>query len=482
MIISNQGPQNIDQIAVHFRHGNLFLSPIDYQRENAWGLAQKQLLIDTIFRGLDIPKFYLWRITDRTLSNGYPDGEAKNLYKKLLEKKRTENDDPNPYIFEMVDGQQRTRTILEFIGVTPPNRECYRGDWHEPFPTLPETPKAKGKLYKQLNVDQSIEFGQRNLTVMVLEDATIDEIRDMFLRLQNGTPLNAQQKRDAMGSSVGAAARELIKLPFFSNGVAFGNEDSSYRLLASQMILLELRDKILSCTSRQLDKLYKDYQSNNLDSAIPREVQRVLKLLAGIFPRQNPRLSRSYALGLYWVFSRVLKTFSIDSSQYPRIAINFENLDHRRLEAMQREYTDASDQIYEDLSWSMSRGTDGADAISMRYEVLTQLLFQEVELIPLPSLDSSRNFSNEEKLILFYRVKGRCQLQNNGKICSRVVAFDDAVVDHIQPHSFGGKTAIENGRIAYSRCNISRGNKDKFDPQKDCLMEPVLQMTNPSPT
>jgi hypothetical protein len=35
---------------------------------------------------------------------------------------------------------------------------------------------------------------------MVLEKASIDEIRDMFLRLQNGTPLNAQQKRDAMGS------------------------------------------------------------------------------------------------------------------------------------------------------------------------------------------------------------------------------------------------------------------------------------------
>ena len=32
----------------------------DFQRPAVWGLAQKQLLIDTILRGYDIPKFY-WR-------------------------------------------------------------------------------------------------------------------------------------------------------------------------------------------------------------------------------------------------------------------------------------------------------------------------------------------------------------------------------------------------------------------------------------
>jgi len=49
---------------------------------------------------------------------------------------------------------------------------------------------------------------------MVLEKASIDEIRDMFLRLQNGTPLNAQQKRDAMGSEIGRVARELAIFHF----------------------------------------------------------------------------------------------------------------------------------------------------------------------------------------------------------------------------------------------------------------------------
>src|SRR5277367_5157497 len=64
---------------MYFDAGDLFLSPEEYQRESAWGKPQKQLLIDTIFRGMDIPKFYLWKIDDSTLVNGYPDGETKQI-------------------------------------------------------------------------------------------------------------------------------------------------------------------------------------------------------------------------------------------------------------------------------------------------------------------------------------------------------------------------------------------------------------------
>jgi hypothetical protein len=62
VIIHQAGPQNVQQVQMYFEAGDLFLSPEEYQRESAWGIAQKKLLIDTIFRGMDIPKFYLWKI------------------------------------------------------------------------------------------------------------------------------------------------------------------------------------------------------------------------------------------------------------------------------------------------------------------------------------------------------------------------------------------------------------------------------------
>ena len=54
----------------------------DYQRPLVWKNSNKQLLIDTILRGLDIPKFY-WKQIDEEH-------------------------------FEVIDGQQRIRTIWEF--------------------------------------------------------------------------------------------------------------------------------------------------------------------------------------------------------------------------------------------------------------------------------------------------------------------------------------------------------------------------------
>jgi len=41
MIITNNGPKTVDQVARHFKVGDLFLSPEEYQRESAWDLDQK---------------------------------------------------------------------------------------------------------------------------------------------------------------------------------------------------------------------------------------------------------------------------------------------------------------------------------------------------------------------------------------------------------------------------------------------------------
>lgn len=62
---------------------------------------------------------------------------------------------------------------------------------------------------------------------MVLENATIAEVRDMFLRLQNGTALNAQEKRNAIGSRLQQYVRTLTDLPFFETFVHFSRESAT---------------------------------------------------------------------------------------------------------------------------------------------------------------------------------------------------------------------------------------------------------------
>ncbi len=469
MIITSNGPQNIGQIKMYFENGDLYLSPEEYQRENAWNTDQKKLLVDTIFRGMDIPKFYIWKVDLNTLANGYPEGDSKELYKSILHKKVTSEEDPNPYLFEVVDGQQRIRTILEYIGTKPPNKMVYRGTWHDSFPSLSDTPLAKGKSFANLNPGQKIKFEQTPLTVMVLENAKIDEIRDMFLRLQNGTPLNAQQKRDATGSSIIKEIRKLVTSHFFTESVYFTNDGSAYNLVLAQIINMEYKEKIISCTSRQLDKLYEQFKNISISDTIITKVNQIVKMLGEIFKKKCPHLNRSYALSLYWAISKIIENYDIPKSEYAKIRSNFEKLDTCRLEAMNRDYSKKpDDDMYFELSLAMSHGTDGADAISSRHDIVTQNIFMDITLELLPVLDPIRLFSHEEKLILFKYANGKCQLEHNNKKCGRNLTFDESVVDHILPHSSKGRTELPNGRIAYKLCNIARGNKDNFNPHKDC--------------
>ena len=229
-------------------------------------------------------------------------------------------------------------------------------------------------------MEQQIAFEEHPLTVMVLQDTTISEIRDMFLRLQNGTPLNAQQKRDAMGSAIGRGAREIAQLLFFKQSVAFDNVSGTHHLVASQMVNLELKGKITSCTSPQIDKIYKDYKNIPIDSDAISRVKKIVGIMGKIFPQRHQHLNQNYALSLYWLLSRILLTYEIPEDQYTKIRNNFERLDVARLEALSRDYNGNDDKIFEDLSLAMSRGNLGTDGISTRHDIIGQYLFQDVLL------------------------------------------------------------------------------------------------------
>lgn len=444
-------------------------------------MSQKQLLIDTVFRGLDIPKFYVWKVDLETLNDGYPAGETREFYKQLLRKKMDDNDDPAPYIYEVVDGQQRIRTFLEYMGVKPKDEKTYRGTWHDPFKASPETPMAKGRLYSLLNTDQQTIFDECMLTVMVLEKAKIDEIRDMFLRLQNGTPLNSQQKRDGVGSDFGKASKSLANLPFFSKSLPFDNANSDHVLLASQMMLLAAKGKVVNCTSKQLNKEYKHYTSNTVDPEVTKKADRNIKLLGDIFPTPSHHLNKSYALSLFWLFHELDNQYTIPATELPKIRTNFEKLNLARLEADNREYSQDGDSVFEDLTEAMSNSRGGADNISKVQEILAQFLLIDVNLLLKPKLDSKRAFTFEERAILYGRCGGVCQLSSVArKVCGRNLEFDESVVDHVIPHSMGGETQLANGRIALDRCNSSRGVKNDFDPATMCCM-PVEATTTTAP-
>lgn len=133
----------------------LELSP-DFQRRSVWSPGAKSYLIDTIVRGKPIPKI---------------------LLQLKLEKPRQHR--------IIVDGQQRLRSILEYIN----------GDFKL---SKAHNEELAGHTYEMLPQDKKDDFLKYELGCDVLYDMAYEDILDIFARINTYTvSLNTQEKRNA---------------------------------------------------------------------------------------------------------------------------------------------------------------------------------------------------------------------------------------------------------------------------------------------
>lgn len=151
------------------RAKSLVLSP-SFQRRPVWSAAAKSFFIDTIARGHPIPIVFL--------------REQTNL--ETLE----------PYR-EVVDGQQRLRTILTYV--EPESLKDYDPE-RDPFPIKKtHNPELAGKTFKQLPADIRRRILGYEFSVHVLPSDTDDrEVLQIFARMNaTGVKLNDQELRNA---------------------------------------------------------------------------------------------------------------------------------------------------------------------------------------------------------------------------------------------------------------------------------------------
>ncbi len=139
------------------KNKQLVLNPT-FQRRNVWSDKAKRYLIDTILRGKPIPKFFI---------------------------RQTINVSTKTSLREVVDGQQRLRTILSFVkdGFSLNNAQ---------------NREFGGKLFSQLPEDAQAQFLSYEVAVDLLINLPNKEILDIFSRLNSyAVILNEQEKLNA---------------------------------------------------------------------------------------------------------------------------------------------------------------------------------------------------------------------------------------------------------------------------------------------
>ena len=178
-----------------------------------WSLLQKSLLIQSILAGFPIPSLYFLK------------------YK----------DEENTTIYDVLDAKQRLTTVFDFI----------RGEYalHSSTPEVTyegTTYDLADMKYEELSEEcQDCIKGYR-FTIQVIEDATEEEIEEIFMRLNNSTPLSQIQKaRTVMGTDLAKWTKEMCSHGFFQYSVNFtlaqARREADLETLLQSMLLLDSR-------------------------------------------------------------------------------------------------------------------------------------------------------------------------------------------------------------------------------------------------
>jgi hypothetical protein len=139
-----------------------------YQRRPVWGLRQKAKLIESILLKVPIPELFI----DESTSS---EGETS---------------------FAMIDGQQRTRAVLQFLGL---DRDPLEQEYNNfALETLDTDSPWKDKTFKDLTGEERKEFFSYKFSVRTLYNPSDLEVRDTFKRINEYlTKLNDQELRNA---------------------------------------------------------------------------------------------------------------------------------------------------------------------------------------------------------------------------------------------------------------------------------------------
>ena len=390
-----------------------------YQRLPVWTKKQKQLLMDTILRNYDIPKFY-WR-------------EVKQ-------------DDGVEY--EVVDGQQRLLAIWEFA-----NGE---------YPLASNTKLINGLdisdcVYSNLPTEIDEVFSLYGLDVAIIMEAQEDkdeaEIRDMFIRLQGGTPLKPQEKRNAMSGDMRDFVTEIAEHSFF-NSCKFSNERFAFQHMAAQTILLELKDLATNIKDKDLNEMYEAHSTFDKNGKTARKVKKIYDFLLKAFPERNPHLERYNVVNLYCMASVLIDKYVWQDLDKP-LADWLVRFEMERREDNKKD-DDKRDVLLLKYHSLISSSGDTKEKICDRLEMLKERFFLACPNIE--KIDPIRGFSDEQRLAIHWRDGGRCQLKIK---CTggEKLSWDKNKwhADHKIPHSKGGTTTVSNGQVACPECNLSKG-------------------------
>lgn len=272
-----------------------------YQRQgDVWDLEKRQLLVDSIVNGYDIPKLYFQRYN----------------YGKVINNKK--------HLYAVIDGKQRLETIWKFIG-----NEFSLAD--DTVYLQDSSIDLRGLSYSQI-ADRypriRMKFDGFPLPIQLVD--TDDEwlIDDMFSRLNEAVPLNAPEKRNSLGGPIPVLIRDISKHKFLTSILPFDNKRYRHYDIAVKFLFIESENKVVDTKKVYLDNFVKNGRSfpQQRVDFLKDKTDAVLKEMASVFISKDPLLKSAGMITVYYHLFRMIvsKALTVNVSRVD--LMNFEQL------------------------------------------------------------------------------------------------------------------------------------------------------------
>lgn len=235
----------------------------EWQRGEVWDDERKRALIDSVLRGWKLPKFYFVRTNEED--------------------------------YEVVDGQQRLTAIYEFFANSLALSDSSAHSFGGPY-------------YKDLKPRISDAFDDFEIEYDELEDASEEDLKEFFQRLQQGLPLTSSEKLNSVHSKLRDFCLKISKHKFFTDSVALADTRLSHFDIATKAVAIEVEGIDTGLRFDDLKKIFSSQKSFSSTSAVAKRLVLALDFLAAAFPKKNIRLkNRTIVQSLITLACRVVE-------------------------------------------------------------------------------------------------------------------------------------------------------------------------------
>jgi hypothetical protein len=236
----------------------------EWQRGEVWNTDRKQRLIDSILRGWKLPKFYFVKL----------DGEQ----------------------YEVVDGQQRLASIYEFFA--------------NELPLSSSSEKLfGGPHYKDLKQAESDAFDDFEIEFDEIEDASVEDLKAFFQRLQQGLPLTSSEKLNSVHSKLRDYAVKKVEHDFFAISLAASDKRLAHLDIASKCAAIEIEGIDAGFRYDDLKAIFESQRNFSPTSAVAKRFDSAVDFLARAFPEKVRALkNRTVAQSIITFVCRLVGT------------------------------------------------------------------------------------------------------------------------------------------------------------------------------